>query len=320
VIPQLPETSPVDVAEAAPVLNALSMPEGELLSLNLHRDGARFFRARGNGRDLFIRIENADVAGHMCRTEEITRWLRGRGLHVNACLDDFPVSFDGDFIFAYPFVQGRYLRPDADDIRDLGQAVRALHDALDQHPKRCDIEDETDRWLAMISGMRARIVAGHDAGPRPADLRAIAAMDDIDFVMAGLPRRICHGDLNAGNVMRDTVSGDIILFDFEDVTHSALPPVMEIVRMVERMILVHQPAGAVPAGQALIAAYTGGGPVDGDLYMALRAHAVRSLCLLAVMEDSGTTLPESEWHKFFTLFDAAEPLKDVLRAMNRFQA
>jgi Ser/Thr protein kinase RdoA (MazF antagonist) len=290
---------------------------GVVERIDMDRPDAKFYRLYNESQDFFIRLENTAVSAHLDKTETIARWLKSKGTSINASLEGYPKPFDDHWhIFVYPFIHGRYLEPTSADMAALGTALATLHNKLQRHPQITDFRTETDAWLLQISGMRAKLADNRvTAGPYPDVLADLARDPNIDFVMHGTARIACHGDLNAGNVMWDTGAEKIIFLDFEDVTHSVLPPAFELARVIERQILVKNLSvtAKADAARAFLKAYGVGGPLNWQNI--LTAHVLRTCCILAIMEEQGIPVAPTEWQKFFDIYELILKSRPVFAAL-----
>lgn len=207
----------------------------------------------------------------------------------------------------------------------LGTALADLHEILAGHPERKDWARTTRSRLSVLSDTRTMLASGAKiAGPHPDRLRALASRPDLDFCMWDTSRRPLHGDLNRGNLYFDADRDAVSLIDFEDVQHSDLPPIFELAFLIERHITAIEPEEkmARDAGQTLWQAYRAGIEPSvatslrkSGLGKATRSINLRSLCVLALLETEGATIPQEEWQKFFDLFDFAERNDDLYQAI-----
>ena len=249
------------------------------------------------------------------RAESIARWLVSHGAPAIAAVSvDPPRLPSGDYLIAYPFVDGR--PPGPPEARAIGEALARLHLALASHPDSTDWRRRTGERLQRLAGIRGLLSRGAlHAGPRPEALRALCADSSIAFIPAASEssHRPLHGDLNIFNIMIGPGESACFL-DFEDVSHNVLPPEWDVAAACERVILVQQVdnAAARAAVGALLRGYqtAGGPPIDrGALPSVLRGLALRALCTLATIDPDGTD-PE-EWSKFFGLMQAASERQAV---------
>lgn len=317
--PGLPDWRPVPDVEARRVAGAVGI-EGRVLAMDADGDAAGLFRLEpAGGSPLFVRLAGPERADTVERAEHLAAWLAARGVPAAAPEPGFPRRLpDGGAISAARFVDGARLPATTGAMARLGTALARLHGTLAEHPDREGWAAATDRRLAALNETRTALAAGRiEAGPDPTRLRALAADPEIDFVRAGVPRRPLHGDLNPGNVL--AVDGAPVFLDFEDALHSVLPPAFELALALERFVLVPltDDAAARAAGGKLLAAYRDGGGAGklDDLAGAMRALAVRSLCVLAMGLDRGEVVPEAEWRKFLELEAQARTRQSVIAAI-----
>jgi Ser/Thr protein kinase RdoA (MazF antagonist) len=321
--PGLPQPVPLEPDAAAAIRAAFGL-EGAVFALRHGGASLPLFRLEPpDGPPLFLKLVEPSRRAAAERAEAVARDLAAAGLAVPAAIAGFPRTLaDGRLAVALPWVDGRRLRAEPDDLAALGRAVGALHRALAVHPDRHAWQAATDRRLAELAAVRADLAAGRlEAGPDPAALRRLAADPALDFAPAGLPRTPLHGDLNPGNVLVDP-AGAVVLLDFEDVFHSVLPPRFELVLLIERHILlpVADDGAAAALIRALLAGYAAGGGPDGLLPVerpadVLRSLALRALCVLALGARSGLDGGASEWGKFLFLEERARARAGLLERL-----
>jgi len=260
---------------------------------------------------LFVKLVSEDRWRELAEAEAIARWLVDQGAPAIAARDVEPPRLaSGEFVVVYPFADGRPPSPSIEDARALGAGVAAIHQALTRHPDVAEWQSRTNRRLDRLAFARASLAGGKlIAGPRPDDLRLLAADRTIAFAPAAHrvgPSRPLHGDLNIFNIVIE--QGGARFIDFEDAVHSVLPPENDLALICERVILVQEADdhAALAAIDALLDAYAhaGGDAINRSaLPDVLRGLALRSLCTLAMIDPAGRD--ESEWQKFFTLIEAA---------------
>ncbi len=317
--PGLPDWRPAPEDEARRVTEATGI-EGRVLAMASDGDASGLYRlVPASAPPLFVRLVGPERARTVERAEGLAAWLAARDVPVAAPEPGFPRRLaDGGVVSAARLVDGARVPATADAMAALGTALARLHRALAEHPDRDAWTASTGRRLAALTETREALAAGRAAaGPDPGRLRALATDPEIDFMRDGAPRRPLHGDLNPGNVL--DVDGTPVLLDFEDALHSVLPPAFELALALERFVLVPlaDDAAARAAGGALLTAYREAGGADGldDLAGAMRALALRSLCVLAAGAESGDVAPEAEWRKFLKLEAQAQTRRGVIAAI-----
>lgn len=314
--PGLPDEAPADDALARQI-GAVLGSEGVLHALQYGGRPSGHFRFDAlDGRRTFLKLVPEERCRTLRQADAVADWLGRRGVAAIGPVRGFPRRLaSGQWLFAYPYHDGRRFAAEADDVRRLGEALARLHRALADHPQRAAWDRATRRRLAGLQELRGRLASGRlSAGPCPDELAALAADAELDFVRPDLPRTPLHGDLNAGNVLCDRATGRPVLLDFEDVFHSVLPPLFELALAAQRFVLV--PVAGRRPGEALVAqllhAYEAAlgrdaGVCPADLPAAMRSLSLRSLCVLADCQQRGIAIDESEWRKFFYLAALARP-------------
>lgn len=322
--PGLPETVEVSPADGKRILDLVGL-SGRLTGLRLgERDIAHYRLQPPAGAALFFKIVEPAQRVSAERAEAIAGWLAGQGVAVAAPLEGYPRALSGGRLAVVSaFIDGRRIRADVADLTALGVSVAHLHRALAAHPDRPGWVRATRTRLNELKRVRAGLATGLlSTGPQPDQLRALAADIAVEFDPADLPSVPQHGDLNPGNVLLESRSGRPILLDFEDVFHGVLPPIFELLLMVERFVLVRieNDDEAIALGRALLNAYRGA--TENALALSthspsdlLRSLALRSLCVLALGEASKIMTADDEWNKFFELDRQARRRTNVLASI-----
>lgn len=267
---------------------------------------------------LFVKLVSLERWQELREAEGIARWVAGHGAPAIAARDlDPPQLKTGEFVVVYPFAAGRPPRSSAADAAAVGEGIGRLHAALASHPDVAQWQHRTDARLDRLVAIRTALAEGDvAAGPRPEELRSLAADSTISFIPrahgSGAPRPL-HGDLNIFNIVLE--GGAARFIDFEDVVHSVLSVENDIALACERVILVQAPddAGAAAAVDALLDAYAaaGGDTINREaLPDVLIGLSLRSLCTLALIDRRGHD--GDEWAKFFALIEAARRRRSVL--------
>lgn len=265
---------------------------------------------------LFVKLVSAERWRELSEAERIAQWLVDHGAPAIAARHANPPQLpNGEFVVVYPFADGRPPAP-LEDARAVGTGVGRLHAALTTHPDLADWTTRTAQRLDRLVAARASIAQGElEAGPRPDELRRLAADTSISFLpgahQTGAARPL-HGDLNIFNIVIE--SGGARFIDFEDAVHSVLSVENDVALVCERVILVQEPddSAAAVAVNALLDAYreAGGDAINRSaLPDVLIGLSLRSLCTLALIDPSGHDA--EEWNKFFTLIAAAERRRSV---------
>ena len=321
--PGLPRTVSLSAHDEALLLTRLRT-EGRLqgLSLGLGSGAMKHFVLTRSGKPPeFVKIVAPQQREASERAEGIARWLKARGLPVTAPSPGWPRDLDGGSIaIATRYLNGRRVVSAEEDLGRLGEAVGKLHLLLARYPDRELWQTKTEQRLETLMQVRCDLANGAFAyGPRPDELVGLAADDGLDFVMAGMARTPLHGDFNPGNVLVDIETGKIVIFDFEDVFHSVLSPLFELLLIIERFILVPVADDVLATRYAKLfadayAREVGGLPSPGSFRPSdvLRSLSLRSLCVLSLGEKSGTLIGRDEWDKFFRLERQAKARAAIL--------
>ena len=313
--PARPIYAPAHPGDAAAITTALGI-DAPVFRLQNAGGATATFRV-GDAAPLFVKLVDEARWRELSEAEAVARWLAGHGAPAIAARDlDPPRLPNGNRVVAYPYAEGRPPSPSIDDARALGGALAQLHRVLATHPDIADWQSRTDRRLDRLNALRIAIAEGKlCVGPRPDDLRALAADRTIAFLPGthrSGPARPLHGDLNIFNIVIE--SGEPRFIDFEDAVHSVLSPENELALICERVFMVQEPSdsNAAAAIDVFLNAYADGGgdPINrAALSDVLRGLSLRSLCTLADIDRRGRDV--DEWQKFFGLIDAAERRRGI---------
>ena len=192
--------------------------------------------------DLFIKIVPKRFAVGLESSGGITDYLQSCGLLIPSCRPGFPKAcVDGRIMFAYPFVDGRYLNDSIGNLKALGCALAKLHSAMVNFP---EVDKVARSQQCMRTRMRSRASAllgdkcwaNHELSPVRSQLLQWL---EIDRRIDKDECQVIHNDLNAGNVLQDAMS-NIWFLDFEEARWSYLPKYFDIAKVIERFILVNE--------------------------------------------------------------------------------
>jgi Ser/Thr protein kinase RdoA (MazF antagonist) len=309
-VPALPEPVDLPPALADEILRAVGLV-GRLTGLRLADDAVEHYRLEPpSGPPIFVKLVGAPQREVAERAEAIARWLAGRGLAVSSLLDGFPRRIrDGRLAVAARFIEGRRVSTDEADLAVLGETIGNLHRVLAGHPDRDEWARATRVRLDALTQVRTGLADGLlRCGPEPDRLCILAADPAAEFDLGCANATALHGDLNPGTVLVETASGRTVVLDFEDVLHSVLPPIFELLLAAERFVLVmvNDDEKALVLGRALVASYRRSAATRLSLHgrapaALLRGLALRSMCVLAFGERAGIRTVDEEWRKFLVL-------------------
>ena len=329
--PALPRADVLDEQSATHILGMIGLEPAQIseVSALLFGDApSHMYRVDATaGQSFLLKLVDVERQEGVLRAEGVAAWLAEQGLDFPAPLPGFPRETpEGDVAILLPFMSGRRVEASISDMRALGQALGAFHHNLVRHPDLGSWRDFTDDRLSELNAVRERLVKKHGARPQYADrLSELAADRSLDFRFDALPRRPLHGDMNPGNIL---IAGDkAVLMDFEDVFHSVLPIAFDLALVLERLVLVRvgEEQLAIDLGRAFMFEYSRSGESFVDVAAlsaqewtsVLRSLALRSLCTLALGEESGIQVETVEWEKFFYLEQLATGKGHLIECMAR---
>lgn len=256
--------------------------------------------------------------------ESLATWLHGHGVPVAAPTRGTPLVLpSGALLVAAPFFDGRPVMPRVREMHLLGAALAQLHDTLAIHPDAARWRESTLARLAALEATRS--IYRDRKQTDCAKANRLAELSRESALLFDLPAHSAtplHGDFHPGNVL--LADGRVRILDFEDVRHSVLPAVYELLLAVERFVMaaVENDDAAITLGCAFIAAYaesrkTGAKVPPFDGVAVLRSLALRSLLTLAAAENGQDESLDAEWRKFFFLEESARRRARVIEKICR---
>ena len=316
--PGLPQTVPAEPAEAALLLRLLGL-SGRLSGLRFAGAASGHYKlVTVDGEALHLKVVEPSRRSSVERAEAIAEWLARKGLAVATPSAGFPRTLpDGRLVTCCPYIEGRRIAPKPADLAALGRSVALLHAALASHPDRNHWVRSTRCRLDALTEIGRELAAGRlSCGPDHELLRALASDEALRFDLPDAATPL-HGDLNPGNVLVAQSTDRPVLLDFEDVFHSVLPPMFELLLVIERFVFVQteDDKRALRLARAFLDGYCSDGasiPTKDAPSTMLRALSLRSLCVLAQGAREGVGVAPLEWKKFFYLERQARRRAGVL--------
>ncbi len=229
--------------------------------------------------------------------------------------------WDQGVLWAVRYHIHRFLRPDPEDLFALGRLLAKFHNALQRHPDRIHWKKETQQRIFCLSRVRTALANGDwTCKVKNRDVREIAEDSTLDFERLDLPRQPLHGDANLTNFLM--TNRGLMVIDFEDVHHSFLPLEFELAYALERLVMVHPLPDQVmiQLGSALLRGYFNSATTtrsinSEDWVPVIKSLNLRSLCVLALIENQGGHVPQGEWNKFHYLFRRADIQAGIWRSL-----
>lgn len=297
---------------------------GKLLGRELDRPGpaGHYHYFPKQGAPLFLKALPKKALASQLAADKIVRYLSRQGLPANPLLPAPPCFKNEQLVFlACPLIQGRFPSSTKRDLQALGRATANLHNTLVHLPFQQEIQERCEKreqelkqlWFEIRGGRGKKLVI-------PKEALAILKKTGPNF--PGTEKQVIHGDLNPGNILFIQGSDKLIFIDFEDCLHSWLPPIVDLAMLLERCVLVAQPADQAAEELAVLflEEYKKNNPakVNGDLGDTLQNLAARALILLALAEQSGNPPTRSEWQKFIQLFYQTRDRQSLLTRLTDF--
>lgn len=287
----------------------------------------KMYRVKGADwfEDAFIKWTDIGALNNIREQCELTRWLVEQGFDTPKPLFEPMVVTAVDEIWEDGVLTGSYyqchrlLRACDGDLFALGRSLAKLHNALRRYEKRKDWVHRTEQRLKHLIDIRTMAASGKQMfGPYGEELRKLANDSHLDFVRQDLESVYLHGDCNYANAFigvgkQSAGVVGVSIFDFEDVQHSYLPLEFELAYVIERFVMTRNldEKKYVTCGKALLEGYSSESEYEWQSDGAEWLHVIqsinlRSLCVLASIEEQGADVPTQEWGKFFYLIERAK--------------
>ncbi|WP_051472144.1 aminoglycoside phosphotransferase family protein [Patulibacter minatonensis] len=157
---------------------------------------------------------HADPRGWLARELAVLRFLAPSGLAVAPCADAAPGPHEQDGLWmtlvGWVPDTGPAVRPTGG--RQVGRALRDLHDALEPFPGDLDTADDLRGRIERL----LHVLEPADVGGATALTALGSRLDELrgDVFASTLPARALHGDVSLSNLLR-TPTG-LVWNDFED--------------------------------------------------------------------------------------------------------
>jgi hypothetical protein len=285
-----------------------------------------FYRIRdtspmaGHERDRFLKVLPIAAADHALRAEEVASWLASCGVTVQLAIAVRRTSTV--VALEYPFFAYRLGHCIPADGALVGETLADANRAFATFPQAEEVQTVGLDRLAQL-GRLLDDARERDCwpGPEPCRVRELADKFSAPFEPK-TDARMIHGDVNIHNILITPDGSQALLIDFEDSLVTWLPPRFDVAMALQRLVLVAEVErkAMVDCGRELLRAYNT--RAETQVYScgeALRDDiqwlSLRSLFLLAAVEESGSPTDEGEWRKFLHLAEQAEASTPVLRAI-----
>jgi hypothetical protein len=272
----------------------------------------RHFKAGHGVPSCFIKLIPDVERLHEQEVASLARLLAAQQVLTPTLRDQVAVA-DGRTAFVYEWLEGSMPCGTQAELAGIGAALAGFHRALAGQDMRDRCRERTEgrlRELLSLAGSERfeRYWAGstaHDFACR----MSRAFITGFDALREGA--QPCHGDLNAGNLLR-LEDARIAFLDLEDALHSNLWPGLDLAKLIERLVLVRaeQDDCSQRVGQAaatLVDAYLDAGGARsvapdeagrGRLAMAMRWHIGLAVLVLTLRVDRESPICLAEIAKF----------------------
>lgn len=272
---------------------------------------------------LFLKIIPTKHVADLKSAEEIGKWLRNNGVSAMSQISKSPFDLDHEnVIFAYPFIESRFLKPTKKDAQELGFLLGHFHREISNYPNIIEWQKATRNRALHLSEV------AHNFTATPLDIKLPLSAQQIskafldggtDFLWDSHKATAGHGDLNIFNVIADKNNGQLHLLDFEDCIHSVLPPVFDVSNAALRMLILQEEDDH--KARALLLEFIHTYEISSnnqihlsDIPLAIKAMASRSICILLDCAFNNIEIEPSEWEKFPALIEYVNTRDAIFRS------
>ena len=194
------------------------------------------FKVAFDEKEYFLRIFEAEQYERVQQSDNIENWLLEKFNLAPGVMAGYPkFMFDGRCCSLKNYIPVSHIPLTDLSLFRLGEAVKALHIALDSHSDCSIWKSKTDARMDEISEL-SRLLTVEDADETRFGcvFRADLWSENWARLKKKWPRHATHGDLNLNNILWN--GSEIKFLDFEDVPHSFLHPIFDIVLIFERIL------------------------------------------------------------------------------------
>lgn len=300
----------------------IGTPLASVEYLDFGRGDTELYRVKQREKFLFVKLTKVRDAHAIRVADEIDQWVASKGGPSPGNISGFPRELnDGSLISVKNFILGKSILFSDEIAQKLGSQLRVLHESLLSNPYKKKWLAATDQRLERLEKTRNVI---HRKSLKPHLGLSTIRTDMLaygDFILPyKIQRMPTHGDINPGNIIFD--GEKIWIIDFEDVFHSYLHPIFDLILILERMCVLNcsekNQRKVLNQAKIFLNAYgfessiftIEGFPEPHELLCAL---SLRSLLTLSGALEDGFEVCGDEWNKFFGLFDGALKRKDLWR-------
>lgn len=272
------------------------------------------------GRCLFLKVIDSSFLEQQLQADKFSVFLQGCGLSTNPVVAGYPKDLgNGLSIVAHEWIDGEFLRPEAEELVCLGEQLGLLHKALATYPEAASVKRRSDQRLQALDDVAKKILEAKRYD-RPVLHKLAALLAEKPEMFKGFDEhcQVLHGDLNVGNILK--TGSRVVFLDFEDARQTWLPPRIDVAFALERLVLINEPdsdrafVNACRMLEGYISTF-GSSPFSkpGVFKESLEWLSARSLCMLQNFEWNGSPWPQSEWDKFSILLEHIEERADMFR-------
>lgn len=304
-MPGMPAHEPVPAATARAVLEFCGLAAGEVQSLGPVGPTVegRYAVTAGGERPLFLKIFDARIVALQQHSDRVASFLAAAGVPVVLPLSDGPRRFaEAYFGVLFPFVDARFSRCDAVELRALGTVLAQIHRSLATFDAAEITQAGEEMHLRLTRAADAVLAGWSPASDLSADVRTAATGYRGSRLLIHETPQMVHGDCNYTNILFEEPGGRLVVIDFEESRAAWLNPMFDVAKVIERFVLVPERADAMELARSFLDAYRdGGGLVSGDLRRILIESNDRALMIMADKARERLPLPAAEWRKFIQL-------------------
>jgi Ser/Thr protein kinase RdoA (MazF antagonist) len=334
-IPAHQELNPSDTkwievdAESSRLIQKETEIVGKVCRIGSSIDGLEgYYSIQSSSNKYFIKILSDKYLAQQLAAEKLTQWLSTENVTVNQLLEGFPkkIRHSRHFILAYFYIDGRFLKPNQDEMYLAGQNIGLLHNVLKKCPWSEIIISNTANKSAQLIQKLNKCKSGIDVDEIPETVLKIllSVEPDVLEILSKSPQ-IIHGDLNFGNILLRENDSKLVFLDFEDSSTGWHSPLLDVAFFIERFILTLPNDTAIKMASVFLSSYISvtNNNFTGceHLPTILQALSIRALLILSLnAEKNAELIPMSEWEKFISLYiqtkSKSQLLKNIYTASN----
>lgn len=272
-----------------------------------------------NNKKVFVKIIDTNDYEQLLEAESFAKILYKNKIKTQVLLEGFPKSLNNNYsIFAYSYITNRFSKTKEIDITKISQEISNLHEVfknIDSKKVFLNTEKREEFFLKEFD-LKVELIGSISVTAKEFLLK----YKDLLYRDFG-NKQIIHGDLNFHNIIFDKNSDEILILDFEDVSHSYFSPLYDIAMILERFILLKDISSEEKfrLGMFLLKNFNRNYFKNNLLYKMLLYISVRSLLILATIFKEKNCTNTQEIEKFIKHIKHINTMKDLITKLEKAQ-